>query len=304
MVSFHSNVRLSRDVFVHHLEFDFYGKLLACACSNQNIDIYELSDNSWVKSGTCQGHSGIVCKVRWAHPEFGRLLASCSHDKSVKIWEGRADDSNWNFVASLSESKEAVVDIRFAPKHQGLQLASCSAHGEVRIYEASDLINLTVWNTLYIFQTSPYGTNCCAWNPSEPAMLIVGNNCDGSVQTVAPEPLQVWTLNRATKRWEKTLVVEDIEASVLDVDWAPLVCRRSHLIATSSKDGSVIVWRFESNIMKVESPLEAGGVAVRVTWNILGTCLAIANDRGEVSLWKRNLYKRWEKLRDFAPSSI
>jgi nucleoporin SEH1 len=200
----------------------------------------------------------------------------------------------------LSESKEAVVDIRFSPRHQGLKVAACSAHGEIRIYEASDLVNLTVWNTVYAFQTSIHGTNCCAWNPAEPPMLIVGNNWDDS-RTVPSEPLQLWSLNRATKRWEKTHVVEDQESSVTDIDWAPQVCRRSHLIATSFKDGSVIVWRYENGRMKEESPLEAGGSAVRVTWNILGTCLAIANDRGEVSLWKRNLYKRWEKMRDFAP---
>lgn len=26
-------------------------------------------------------------KLAWAHPEFGQLLASCSFDRSVKIWE-------------------------------------------------------------------------------------------------------------------------------------------------------------------------------------------------------------------------
>lgn len=34
-----------------------------------------------------QTHSGSVWKVTWAHPEFGQVLASCSFDRTVAIWE-------------------------------------------------------------------------------------------------------------------------------------------------------------------------------------------------------------------------
>lgn len=30
---------------------------------------------------------GSIWKVQWAHPEFGQVLASCSYDRSVRIWE-------------------------------------------------------------------------------------------------------------------------------------------------------------------------------------------------------------------------
>ena len=29
---------------------------------------------------------GTVWKVVWAHPDFGQLLATCSQDRTVKIW--------------------------------------------------------------------------------------------------------------------------------------------------------------------------------------------------------------------------
>ncbi len=34
-----------------------------------------------------QTHYGSVCRVTWAHPEFGELLATCSFDRTTAIWE-------------------------------------------------------------------------------------------------------------------------------------------------------------------------------------------------------------------------
>ena len=34
-----------------------------------------------------QTHSGSVWRVTWAHPEFGQVLATCSFDRTVGVWE-------------------------------------------------------------------------------------------------------------------------------------------------------------------------------------------------------------------------
>lgn len=34
-----------------------------------------------------QTHSGSVWKVTWAHPEFGQIIATCSFDRTVAVWE-------------------------------------------------------------------------------------------------------------------------------------------------------------------------------------------------------------------------
>ena len=34
-----------------------------------------------------QCHAGSVWRVTWAHPEFGQVLATCSFDRTVAIWE-------------------------------------------------------------------------------------------------------------------------------------------------------------------------------------------------------------------------
>ena len=38
-------------------------------------------------------HSGPVWRVSWSHPKFGSLLASCSYDGSVKIFDILKDKS-------------------------------------------------------------------------------------------------------------------------------------------------------------------------------------------------------------------
>ena len=38
-----------------------------------------------------QTHSGSVWRVTWAHPEFGQVLATCSFDRTVGVWEEQGD---------------------------------------------------------------------------------------------------------------------------------------------------------------------------------------------------------------------
>jgi WD40 repeat protein len=87
-----------------------------------------------------QAHSGTVNKVSWAHPEFGPVLASCSVDRVVNIYQELVDSVHhqhtWSNVCHLVDSRDSVVDVKFAPRHLGLKLASCSADGTIRIYEA------------------------------------------------------------------------------------------------------------------------------------------------------------------------
>ena len=46
----------------------------------------------WVLQAELEGHTGSVWKVCWAHPVYGQgILASCSADKTVKIWEEHVD---------------------------------------------------------------------------------------------------------------------------------------------------------------------------------------------------------------------
>ena len=100
-----------------------------------------------------QAHGAPVTRLSWAHPEYGTILASCSFDKLVKVWEeigpGRMEPDNtapapgtggiggsgltgttgtvgsasrWVERAKFVESKASVRAIEFAPRYFGLKL--------------------------------------------------------------------------------------------------------------------------------------------------------------------------------------
>lgn len=81
-----------------------------------------------------------VNKVTWAHPQFGSIIASCSADRNVVVWEeqdkidGQSANMSqtqavWRMQATLTNSGKEIKDIAFAPSHLGLQLAAGSEVG-------------------------------------------------------------------------------------------------------------------------------------------------------------------------------
>jgi len=91
-----------------------------------------------------QAHEAPVARVSWAHPEFGPILASCSFDRTTKIWEqapssveldpqpggavaaggggGAQPVSRWIQRSVMTESKGTMRDVAFAPHYFGLKL--------------------------------------------------------------------------------------------------------------------------------------------------------------------------------------
>jgi nucleoporin SEH1 len=143
------------DVHIHDIAFDFYGKRFATCSTDAKINIWDFDLNSglWVGTEISDCHNKTIWRLSWAHPEFGNIIASCSEDQIVKIWEEQTsvtrsqieNPERWLQKAQLTDSKKAVNDVKFGPRHLGLKLASASADGVVRIYEALDVFSLNYW---------------------------------------------------------------------------------------------------------------------------------------------------------------
>ena len=125
--------------------------------------------NSW------KAHNGSIWRLDWCNPEFGQLLASCSYDRVVYVWEEpliekAADNSTppppplssttdthnintpsnnissgmnkeWTKKSQLLDATKSVLSVRFGPAHLGLILASCSQDGHIRFYEGTDIVS-------------------------------------------------------------------------------------------------------------------------------------------------------------------
>lgn len=157
-----------------------YGKRLATCSSDRSIKIWSRNEQGvFDVVGSCaeipEAHQGSVWKLAWAHPEFGQVLASCSFDNTVKIWEeqdgassnadgGGSSTLPWVMRYKCVDSRVSVNDIKFAPQHLGLKLATVSDDGYVRIYEADDVMNLTHWQMQDSFEAFKDGVTCLSWN--------------------------------------------------------------------------------------------------------------------------------------------
>jgi len=282
------------DDVIHDISYDYYGKRIATCSSDQQIKIWDWGvNNTWQCTAKWKAHLGSVWKVAWAHPEFGQILASCSVDRTICIWEepkeGEVDDKGerkWHKRAELLDSRDSVSDIKFAPKHLGLKLATCSADGFVRIYEAIDIMNISHWPLLEEFEAQRGGANCLSWNPSSftgTSMLSVGSD---------EKDVKIWACSEAYRKWTHIETLSGHQGSVHDVSWAPNLGRSYHLIATASKDMTVRIWKLQINegdkfeVTQVACFNDHRSEVWRVEWNITGTVLASSGDDSTVRLWK------------------
>jgi nucleoporin SEH1 len=198
---------------IHDVAYDHCGQRIATCSSDQTIRVFNQSGR---KTAEWKAHYGSIWRLAWAHPEFGQVLASCSFDRKVCIWEEIADAESasgggggarpsglaaaghqgWRLQAELQEARDSLHDIRFSPSHQGLRLASCGADRMVRVYDAPDVMDLSRWSLHKRNEFQPDATvpspgtaranmpQCLAWSggatPTDAVALVVGMT-DGAV---------------------------------------------------------------------------------------------------------------------------
>ena len=87
MVTVQSTVDTGHEDMIHDAQMDFYGTRLATCSSDRSVKIFDVRDGTQTLAADLRGHEGPVWQVAWAHPRFGNILASCSYDRRVIIWQ-------------------------------------------------------------------------------------------------------------------------------------------------------------------------------------------------------------------------
>jgi len=285
--------------FIHDLAFDWYGKRLATCSSDQKIKVWDYVRGRWSCTAEIKAHSGSVHALSWAHPEFGQVLASCSSDRVVHIYEeqvdGRSGARVWKKQGRLVDSRDSVADCEFAPRHLGLKLATCSLDGRVRIYESNDVMNLSVWPLTDEIEVSKSAAAALSWNssPFDPPMLCVA----------AEREVKLFEYNGNARRWVSVAQLEGHSDLVHDVCWAANLGRAYHLVATACKDGAVRIFKLSYNKATaayaptlVAKLTQHNAEVWRVSWNVSGTILASTGDDGVSRLWKADFNGDWHPI--------
>lgn len=205
---------------VHDVVYDFYGRYVATCSSDQHIKVFKADKqtNKWELSDSWKAHDSSIVAIDWALPEFGRIIASVSYDKTLKLWEENPDQEEcsgkrWNLLCVLNDSQGALYDVKFAPPHLGLKLATIGNDGTLRIYEAlepSDLRSWTLTSEINILKIPPanhlqsdFGLS---WCPSR----------------FSPERLAVRVLDQA-------MIYEKVSKNNEDVNELPLTNHNNNL---------------------------------------------------------------------------
>ena len=161
---------------IHDISFDWCGKRIAVSSSDKNIYIYmRTPEGKWAKEDTIHVSGGPLWRVKWARPEFGQILATCSLDRSVKIYQKTMGP--WTEQAKFADSLAGIEDIKFSPRQDmGLLLATVAADGYIRFYQAKNLTNVKDWQKIMTQSINEMGLNCFTWNKSslESMMLAIG----------------------------------------------------------------------------------------------------------------------------------
>ncbi|KAG0636405.1 WD40-repeat-containing domain protein [Tuber brumale] len=256
------------DDLVHDVAYDYYGRRMATVSSDQRLKVFDLSDDGeWVLSESIRAHEASITRVIWGPPEHGQIIATCSYDRMVRIWEEqemepKGSTLRWKRQFQMtSEKRTAIYDISFPPAtastasgtSTGLKIAFISTDGIIHIYECREPQDLTHWIPMDAIDTLPAPpmkeievSFCIDFCPSRWSgeQLVVG----------AMDKVQVYRVGRDTVRLRPVEELKGHRGLVRDVSWAAGMGRSYHLIATGCKDGHVRIFKLTASSGHLSPP--------------------------------------------------
>ena len=312
-------VEFHRDI-VHDAQFDYYGKLLATASSDRTVRVYSVNASAanpslppeQVLVAELKGHEGPVWSVSWAHPKFGNLLASCSYDRTVIVWQGTPE--GWVNIFRSAAHTLSVNSVSWAPHEHGICLAAASSDGTISLFELKTDENRWVHTTVpsdsspvtSAAEAHKVGVNAVSWGPAIPVASggavelvkqLASAGCDHNVK--------IWT-QRAGKpdaAWE-CQVLSGHTDWVRDVAWAPNIGGPRETVASCAEDGTVRIWtqigepgsEWACTKLPLQSAANSAPPIWSVSWSTTANLLAVAAGDEEVTIWKENTDGSWRQV--------
>lgn len=192
----------------------------------------------WAFSVILDGHESEIKSLSWS--AGGTLLATCSRDKTVWIWE-ELDEDNFETIAVLQEHTQDVKCVCWHPTD--LLLASASYDDTVRLWrdDGDD------WECCAVLTGHDGTVWSLSWEGSGERLCSVGDDLVGLLwakKTPAAggegeKGVSILRGERQDEEWEVVARLPKAhERSVYSVDWS----KRSGRIVTCGGDGRVVVY--------------------------------------------------------------
>ncbi|BBN12053.1 nucleoporin SEH1 [Marchantia polymorpha subsp. ruderalis] len=306
---------------VEHTCWNASGVKMAAGMSDGSIQIYEPdkgASSDFLCTSKWKAHEGAVVKLVWGPQEYGDLLACCSRDGTMSVWEEIEDKDKedvWSLCHRFTDIGVPVLDIAFGNCVSGLKLVAAGGDGHLRVYEASNVLELKNWQLQAEFanvtdvveklETVSCTAASISWRPAADAIqqpvFVVGFQTNSPQHSIA----KVWEFGEAHQRWHLVAELTSPDhdyGRINHVSWAPNIGRPYELIAISSSI-SVSIWSMEIPSIAGRRPAvqllgyftdHEGGV-LQAKWDMSGMTLASAGCDGLVKLWQSNLKGKWEE---------
>ncbi|KAL4237250.1 WD repeat-containing protein 25 [Mactra antiquata] len=179
---------------------------------------------------TNPGHAGATNRLKWNIPNYSHILASCSMDSTIKLW------NIWtqldSCVQMLSVHTKAVRDIAWSS--DGRQILSAS-------YDRSSCItDVERGSVITRFPHNSYVT-CCKYHPENQHLSITGSH----------NQIQTWDHRSPTKPC-KIFTYKDKFGQVQDIvltEDGSTVFSCSDLLSRDSADRNLMCWDYNTGIV-------------------------------------------------------
>ncbi|KXN80810.1 putative cytosolic iron-sulfur protein assembly protein 1 [Leucoagaricus sp. SymC.cos] len=223
------------------------GKTLATGSFDSNIGIWEqenvgedeLGAGEWECMTILEGHE-TECKGV-AYSSSGTLLASCSRDKTVWIWEVHPD-ADFECLGVLMEHTQDVKCVAWHPSEE--ILASGSYDDTIKLYIDDPTEDWYCFATLSGHSSTVWSL---AWSPQGSYLASASDD----------KTVRVWKRTEEFK-WETVLAINAHDRTVYSVSWGvgkPQSAERSlGWLATASGDGSIKVWELKDGSTEAAAP--------------------------------------------------